>query len=240
MYAARDRWTVDSWRIIDEIENVKRRIAAVEPESIRHVFTLLDQLTAGLLSFAEMTRTSMYRSDGRTMYRSGQLIEEMLMELSQFKSILTSQNEESVEFQLLESVLLSNQNLSSYRSVYRTALNVVPAIDLLFLNSQNPTSVFSQLEGLLKYTRSLAQKEGSTNDNEISKLVFECYSQVRLMNIETLVKANEETGFREGLDKFCDHLLRQISTISMKISSTYFSHTTYSNQISKEGFQFEV
>jgi uncharacterized circularly permuted ATP-grasp superfamily protein/uncharacterized alpha-E superfamily protein len=240
MYAARDRWTVDSWRIIDEIENIKRRIAAVEPDGIRHVFSLLDQLTAGLLSFAEMTRTSMYRSDGRTMYRSGQLIEEMLMELAQFKSMLTTQHEESVEFQLLESVLLSNQNLSSYRSVYRTALNVVPAIDLLFLNSQNPTSIFSQLEGLLKYTRSLAQKEGNTNDNEISRLVFECYSQVRLMNIDTLVKANEESGLREALYNFCDHLQKQISTISAKLSSTYFSHTTYSHQNDKDGFQFEV
>jgi uncharacterized circularly permuted ATP-grasp superfamily protein/uncharacterized alpha-E superfamily protein len=240
MYAARDRWTVDSWRIIDEIENIKRRIAAVEPDGIRHVFSLLDQLTAGLLSFAEMTRTSMYRSDGRTMYRSGQLIEEMLMELAQFKSMLTTQHEESVEFQLLESVLLSNQNLSSYRSVYRTTLNVVPAIDLLFLNSQNPTSIFSQLEGLLKYTRNLAQKEGNTNDNEISRLVFECYSQVRLMNIDTLVKADEESGLREELYKFCDQLLLQISAISAKLSSTYFSHTTYSHQSDREGFQFEV
>jgi uncharacterized alpha-E superfamily protein len=164
----------------------------------------------------------------------------MLMELAQFKSMLTTQHEESVEFQLLESVLLSNQNLSSYRSVYRTALNVVPAIDLLFLNSQNPTSIFSQLEGLLKYTRSLAQKEGNTNDNEISRLVFECYSQVRLMNIDTLVKADEESGLREALYNFCDHLQKQISTISAKLSSTYFSHTTYSHQNDKDGFQFEV
>ena len=184
MYAARDRWTVDSWRIIDEIENIKRRIAALEPSGIRHALTLLDQLTGGLLSFSEMTRQSMYRSDGRTMYRMGQLIEEILMELAQFKSILSEKQEESTEFQLLEALLLSNQNLSSYRSVYRTSLDVAPTIDLLFLNSQNPTSILSQMEGLLKYSRLLAQKEGGSNDNEISRLVFESYSHVRLMNIE--------------------------------------------------------
>ena len=136
---------------------------------------LLDQLTGGLLSFAEMTRQSMYRSDGRTMYRMGQLMEEILMELAQYKSILTYKHEESAEFQLLEALLLSNQNLSSYRSVYRTSLHIVPTIDLLFLNSQNPTSIFSQLEGLLKYARNLSQKGGDANDNEISRLVFECY-----------------------------------------------------------------
>jgi len=240
MYAARDRWTVDSWRIIDDIENIKRRIGAVEPDGIRHVFSLLDQLTGGLLSFSEMTRQSMYRSDGRTMYRMGQLIEEILMELAQYKSILTYHHEESAEFQLLEAVLVSNQNLSSYRSVYRTSLNVVPVIDLLFVNSQNPTSILSQLEGLLKYAKGLAQKSGSTDDNEISRLAFEAYSKVRLMDINKLVEADKETGYRKGLDEFCEVLQNQISAIAIKLSSTYFSHTTYQSQSSKDGFQFEV
>lgn len=240
MYAARDRWTVDSWRIIDEIENVKRRIAVLEPDGIRHAFSLLDQLTGGLLSFSEMTRQSMYRSDGRIMYRMGQLIEEILMELAQYKSILTNDYEESVEFQLLEALLLSNQNLSSYRSVYRTSLDVTPTIDLLFLNSQNPTSLFSQLEGLLKYSRSLAQKETGTNDNEISRLVFECYSQVRLMNIETLIVTDEETGHRKAFDEFCTTLQKQILNLAAKLSATYFSHSTYQQQGNKDGFQFEV
>ncbi len=240
MYAARDRWTVDSWRIIDDVENIKRRIGAVEPDGIRHVFSLLDQLNAGLLSFTEMTRQSMYRSDGRTMYRMGQLIEEILMELAQYRSILTVSHEESTEFQLLEAVLLSNQNLSSYRSVYRTSLNVVPTIDLLFLNSQNPTSILSQLEGLLKYARNLAQKGGSTDDNDISRLVFDAYSQVRLMDVATLVIADKATGYRESLDDFCGTLQKHIYAIATKLSASYFSHTTYQTQNSKEGFQFEV
>jgi uncharacterized alpha-E superfamily protein len=32
MYAVRDRWSVDNWRIIDDIENVKRKLAALEPQ----------------------------------------------------------------------------------------------------------------------------------------------------------------------------------------------------------------
>jgi len=162
------------------------------------------------------------------------------MELAQYKSILTYHHEESAEFQLLEAVLVSNQNLSSYRSVYRTSLNVVPVIDLLFVNSQNPTSILSQLEGLLKYAKGLAQKSGSTDDNEISRLAFEAYSKVRLMDINKLVEADKETGYRKGLDEFCEVLQNQISAIAIKLSSTYFSHTTYQSQSSKDGFQFEV
>lgn len=240
MYAARDCWTVDSWRIIDEIENVKRRIAALEPSAIRHALSLLDQLTGGLLSFSEMTRQSMYRTNGRVVYRMGQLIEDISMELTQYKSILSQEYEENAEFQLLEALLLNNQNLITYRSVYRTYLDIVPTLDLLFLNSQNPTSLLSQLDVLLKYARMLAQKDGGTNDNEISKLVFECYSRVRLLNIELMAKADEKTGKRKELEEFCSSLLKQILMVSTKLSAAYFSHTTYQPQSSKAGFQFDA
>lgn len=240
MYAARDRWTIDSWRIIDEIENVKRRIAALEPDGIRHVLTLLDLLTGGLLSFSEMTRQSMYRSDGRVMYRMGQLIEEIQVELVQYRSILSFQHEESTEFQLLESLLLSNQNLITYRSVYRTYLSAAPTVDLLFLNSQNPTSVLSQLEGVLKYARILAQKERGGDDNEISRLVFECYSSVRLMNIDALMETEKDSDYRKGFDEFCGTLQKQMAQVYTKLSATYFSHSTYQQQGSKDGFQFEI
>jgi len=240
MYAARDRWTVDSWRIIDDIENVRRKILALEPDNIRHVFSLLDQLTSGLLSFSEMARQSMYRSDGRTMYRMGQMIEEIQIELAQYRSVFLYQQEESIEFQLLEALLLSNQNLSTYRSVYRTHLHVAPTLDLLFLNNQNPTSILSQLEGLLKYSRALVPKENGLNDSEISRLVFECYSMVRLMNIEKLIHADDKTRQRKEFDDFCDTLQGQISVLYVKLSARYFSHSTYQQQGGKEGFQFEV
>ena len=170
----------------------------------------------------------------------GQLIEEILMELAQYKPILSNDYEEGVEFQLLEALLLSNQNLSSYRSVYRTSLDVGPTIDLLFLNSQNPTSIFSQLEGLLKYARNLAQKEGGMSDNEISRLVFECYSEVRLINIDALIVVDEETKHRKAFYAFCTILEKQILTISARLGANYFSHSTYQQQGSKDGFQFEV
>jgi uncharacterized alpha-E superfamily protein len=197
MYGARDRWTMDSWRIIDEIENVRRRMGAVEPDGIRYIFSLIYQLEGGLLSFSEMTRQSMYRSDG-------------------------------------------HQNLSSYRSVYRTLLSVSPAVDLLFLNGQNPTSIISQLEGLLKYSKALAQRGGTQADNEISLLVFECYSQVRLMNIDQLMEADPETHHRKAFGEFCGSLQSKILLLSSKLSANYFSHTTYQAQGDKDGFQFEV
>ncbi len=239
MYAVRDKWPVDNWRIIDEIENVKRRVGALEPENIRHVFSLLDQLNMGLLAFLEMNRQSMYRGEGWVMYRIGQLMEELQLELIQYRSLLTIPYEENAEFQVLEALLVSNQNLSNYRSVYRTYFDIAPALDLLLLNKQNPISVVSQLEHLVTYLEQLPRGSG-TADNTLINIAFECYSKVRLISIEELMKGEKDTGIRTALDALCNDLNSKIGELSAKLSAAYFSHSTYQQQGPKDGFQFEV
>jgi len=240
MYAVRDRWSIDNWRIIDDMEDTKRKLAVLEPQGIRHVFTLLDQLNGSLLSFLEMNRQSMYRGEGWLMYRIGQLIEEISLELTQYRALLTFQYEEHIEFQILEALLVSNQNLSNYRSVYRTYFDIAPAIDLLFLNKQNPISILSQLEQLLKFVEQLPQKEKGAHDSEISNIVFECYSLVRLINVETLMAVDKELEFRLELDRVCEVLSSKISLLSVKLTAWYFSHSTYQYQGTKDNFKMEV
>lgn len=240
MYAVRDKWAVDNWRIIDDIEDSKRKLEMLEADGIRHVFTLLDQLNGSLLSFLEMNRQSMYRGEGWLMYRIGQLIEELSLELIQYRALLTFQYEESVEFQILEALLVSNQNLSNYRSVYRTYFDIAPALDLLFLNKQNPISILSQLEQLLKFIDQLPQRQKGAHDSDISNLAFECYSQARLISVEDLMKVDPELDVRATLDRNCEQLSSKISKLSVALTATYFSHSTYQSQGSKDGFKFEV
>jgi uncharacterized circularly permuted ATP-grasp superfamily protein/uncharacterized alpha-E superfamily protein len=237
MYAVRDKWTVDNWRIIDEIENVKRKIAVLKPEDTRHVFSLLELLNTSLLSFLEMNRQSMYRGDGWILYRIGQLIEEVSLELQQYQTLLTVPSDEGTEFQLLETLLVSNQSLSNYRAVYRTYFDVAPALDLLFVNKKNPISILAQLEQLLKYVEELPQRE---NAGEISAIAFELYSKVRLLNINSLNMINKESGKRENLFKTCDQLSSLINSLSTKINAVYFSHSVYAKQGSDDDHKFEV
>ncbi len=240
MYAVRDKWAVDNWRIIDDIEDSKRKLEVLEIDGIRHVFSSLDKLNGSLLSFLEMNRQSMYRGEGWLMYRIGQLIEEISLELTQYRALLTFQYEESVEFQILEALLVSNQNLSNYRSVYRTYFDIAPALDLLFLNKQNPISILSQLEMLMKFIDQLPQRAKGAYDSDISNLVFECYSQARLITIDDLMKVDPELNVRANLDGVCEQLSSKISKLSVALTATYFSHSTYQSQGNKDGFKFEV
>ncbi|MBK5278569.1 MAG: circularly permuted type 2 ATP-grasp protein [Bacteroidia bacterium] len=240
MYSVRDRWPVDNWRIIDDIESVKRRLALLEPQGIRHVFGLLDRMNGSLLSFLEMNRQSMYRGEGWTIYRIGQLLEEISLELTQYRSLLTFEYDESDEFQVLEALLISNQNISSYRSIYRTYFDVEPALDLLFLNKKNPGSIMAQLEQLQNYIEQLPKNDNPVITNEISNISFECYSMARLITVKKLMTLEPESNFRKELDLFCEELSTKIAALSGKLTANYFSHSTYQYQGEKIGFDLEV
>lgn len=238
-YAVRDKWSVDNWRIIDDIENIRRRLAAVEPQNVRHVFSLIDQMNLGLLSFLEMNRQSMYRGEGWIMYRVGQLIEEILLEITQYRSLLTFEGEENVEFQILEALLVSSQSLTNYRSVYRTYFDTAPAIDLLFFNKENPISIISQLEQLVDYMEELPHGR-ERYGNEISNIAFQAYSKVRLTTLDHLTEVDQKSGYRKNLDEFCAELAGLVSQLSARLSAHYFSHSSYRQQGSRNDFQIEV
>ena len=240
MYAVRNRWSLDNWRVIDEIENVKKKLSLLEPDELRQVFSLLDQLNVGLLSFSGMNRESMYRDVGWTLYVMGKLIENISLELSQYRSLLTNRYEESVQFKILETLLISNQNLTNYRSVYRTYFNPAPVLDLLFFNKQNPSSLMYQLEDLVKLSKRLPLKDENSTNRELVKQIFEAYSLIRLTSIETMMEEEIDTAYREKLDLFCEKLSSLMLTIATKLNATYFRHSTYQYQGAKGGFQFEV
>lgn len=240
MYAVRNRWSLDNWRVIDEIENIQKKLSLLEPDEIRQVFSLLDQLNVGLLSFAGMNRESMYREEGWILYEMGKTIENLSLELSQYRSMLSMKYEDSSQFRILEALLMSNQNLTNYRSVYRTFFDLAPVLDLLFFNSQNPSSLLHQFEELVALSKQLPQKKDEKTGSDLEKQIFEAYSLVRLASIEELQNVEEETHYREHLDQFCEKLSSLIFSISAKLNAAYFSHTIYQYQGSKNGFQFEV
>ena len=240
MYSVRNRWSLDNWKVIDEIENIKRKLSLIEPDEFRQVVSLLDQLNAELLSFSGMNRESMYRDEGWTLYVMGKVIENVSLELSQYRSLLANRYEESVQFKFLETLLISNQNLTNYRSVYRTYFDLAPVLDLLFFNKQNPSSLLYQLEELLELSKQLPLKDGNNNNAELVKQIFEAYSLIMLSSVEKMMEEEKETRYREELDLFCEKLSTLMFSIASKLNASYFSHSTYQYQGAKGNFQFEV
>lgn len=240
MYAVRNRWSLDNWKVIDEIENIKKKLSLLEPDELRQAFSLLDQLNVGLLSFSGMNRESMYRDEGWTFYVMGKVIENVSLELSQYRSLLSNRYDESIQFKILETLLISNQNLTNYRSVYRTHFDLAPVLDLLFFNKQNPSSLLYQLEELLELSKLLPLKDGNNNNAALVKQIFEAYSSIRLSSVEKIMEQEKGTGYKEELNLLCEKLGTLMFSIAAKLNATYFRHSTYQYQGSKGGFQFEV
>ena len=74
----------------------------------------------------------------------------------------------------------------------------------------------------------------------MANLAFECYSKVRLLDIDKLTEADPDLDFRIELDRVCEQLSEKISTLSVKLTANYFSHTTYQSQGTKDNFKLEI
>ena len=108
------------------------------------------------------------------------------------------------------------------------------------MNKQNPISILSQLEQLLKFIEQLPQREKGTRDGDVANLAFECYSKVRLLDVDKLMEADPDLDFRIELDRVCEYLSAKVATLSLKLTATYFSHSTYQAQGPKDNFKLEI
>lgn len=239
MYSVRNRWTFESWRVLDDIEKLGKQLEQLPPTELRDGLSILDQLNIGLQAFTGMNYDSMYREDGWILYRFGKILENIALDLSQYSSLLTHTLPDDKMYKILEAVLVSNQNLNNYRSIYRSHLDFAPIMDLLFFNNQNPSSLYFQLNELLHLAEKLPAKNTS-GDNLLSKQVFEMYSLLRLSSVAKIKEIDSQTGERTELHLLCNKLTDMLYKISVNLNANYFSHTIYQYQGSKTGQDFEV
>jgi len=239
MYSVRNRWSFESWRVIDDMEMLGKQLSLLEPKDLRQVLAILDQLNISLQGFSGMNLDSMYRDEGWVLYQFGKLLENIMLDLCQYNSLLTLYFSENKSHKILEAILISNQNLSNYRSVYRSHLDYASVFDILFFNKQNPSSLLIQLETLLELSQKLPQ-HSELFENTLHKYVFEMYSVLRLSTVDKLIKINPETNERIELEALCEKLNNLLYSISDKLNAMYFSHTTYQYQGSKSDIGFEI
>jgi len=54
------------------------------------------------------------------------------------------------------------------------------------------------------------------------------------------MEADPDLDFRIELDRVCEYLSAKISTLSLKLTANYFSHSTYQSQGTKDNFKLEI
>jgi uncharacterized alpha-E superfamily protein len=111
----------------------------------------------------------------------------------------------------------------TYRSRYRTTLQVAPVLDLLLTDETNPRAVIYQLVELAEHVEHLPRSRSMPSLSPAQRLMLSMLTTLRLAEVETLCQASRQ-GRRSRLEAVLSQLLAELPALSDTITQHYLSH----------------
>ena len=241
-YAVRDRWTTDTWRVMNNIENLctalEREFAevwtreskqegisygkALDRHTLQDIQTELDRLMIFLAALTGLNAESMTQTIGWLSLDMGRRIERALLLIRLCRSSLVGAYDDWLENRLLESMLAAAESLITYRGRYRAELHFPTVLELLLLDESNPRALVYQLKRLQEQIRSLPREKLGYRLSEEEQLILEALTQLQLSN--TMQLAERSGQMRQGLEKLLSRLTQLLHALSEALTRNYFSH----------------
>jgi uncharacterized circularly permuted ATP-grasp superfamily protein/uncharacterized alpha-E superfamily protein len=219
-----EKWNSDTKGIIHLIEDSLGNLKSATEQNISQTAHGLDKLYIRLMAFYGNTYETLPRENGFYLFEAGKNIERFLSLISVIQTLFCFKRSDEVEQLLLESVLENHNLLAQYRSNYKSQLNLVTVLNMLFLEKNSPYTLAYILDTLSYNIASLPKKSALNQLSIAEKKVLEASTIIKLIDPEELEKA-DENGFREDLDGTINTVADLISSVTSSLSSLYFNHS---------------
>ena len=221
VHEVREHWSTDTWRVLRAIEEEFRLESGLSHHGRLQMLHTLDDVITSVVAFIGLNRESISREQGWIMLDVGRKIEQSLLLITLLRTMMVIKWSEQVEYNLLQSVLMSNEGLVNYRYKYRMAIEHSLVLDLLIFDPNNPRSLTYQVDRLKAYLRNLPKK---VEVSEYERLIIEADDLLKRVDKNELAMPDADGVAYTGLDKFLTEMYRLLSGIPGVISKTYFKH----------------
>jgi uncharacterized alpha-E superfamily protein len=152
----------------------------------------------------------------------GRKIEQSLLVITMLRTTLIKKHNEQVEYNLQQSVLMSNEGLVNYRYKYRRPLQNHLVIDLLIFDPNNPRSLIYQVVRLKTYLQNLPRTNAGRNLPEYERLILD--ANTMLQAADKLHLSSLKDGEYENLERFLSGLNDLLAGIPGALSKIFFKH----------------
>jgi len=138
------------------------------------------------------------------------------------RTTLIKKHNEQVEYNLQQSVLMSNEGLVNYRYKYRRPLQNLLVIDLLIFDPNNPRSLTYQVVRLNAYLQNLPKTGGGQAVPEYERLILEANTMLKAAD-KTHLSVSEGEAY-DNLETFLFGLFDLLAAIPGALSKAFFKH----------------
>lgn len=219
-YKVRDRLSLDIWRILDSISDEIEALKA-SGEDLEVLYGVLDRLIIKLMAFVGLNIDTMSREATWRLVNIGRFIESSINS-AQVLRMLVEKRSEEVEQHLLETILMTQESLVSYRYKYRSRIEISGVLELLLKEELNPKSLVYQIDHCDEYIRRI-KNEFDKNLNPAQKKLLEISTLIRLCEVDKLENARRRN--RKELRTLLDKVTANLLQVSDLIYQTYFAHS---------------
>jgi uncharacterized circularly permuted ATP-grasp superfamily protein/uncharacterized alpha-E superfamily protein len=235
-YSLRNLWSKDMWRVFDSIQKLWSKFREDDDYSISELIKLLDRNITRLIAFMGLIEESILVEQGLLLYFIGLQKEQAMMNVVKCRSLLVFNHHELLQYEILEALLNSHESLNIYRYSYRSYLSVENVIQLILLDKDYPKSLTYQLRRIQKDIDRLPHSELTGEVTQCQIYINEANKKIQSLNLEDLIKLNEDGSLRQYLDDVLAELSDLLHETSMAISDTYFNHSHQQKQLVTQNF----
>lgn len=226
----RDRLSLDHWHSLNRLHDILRRPRAQGGPSrsdVAGLTSILDRLLLGCISLSGFAMDDMVRDTGWRFLILGRRLERLKARASIVAGFLDRGQGAPAG---IEDLLQIADCAETYRQRYLRTPDILPTLDLVVLDPDNPHSVAFQGEMLLRYIESL-RREFALPDNEFCKHFSEALAAVQRFSLRDLEPGRRgETRAAAGDDRRADlaslllALHERAGELSDRITARYFAH----------------
>ncbi|MES2664127.1 MAG: circularly permuted type 2 ATP-grasp protein [Pseudomonadota bacterium] len=241
-YNVRDMWSIDTWRVLDDI---KEDIKSLDRQSsdVQHLQSELESLTVTLMAFSGQALESMPQEASWFLLDLGKRLERAHQIIAMTEMCFVARRPEVVDHLLMESILSNNESLMTYRRRFRTLQTNHTILDILLLDDSHPRSLAYQVEKIFDLIKKLPDASNSKNKQRISeteRLILKISTDIKLTDVTNLVRISDETHKREQLSRLLKNTQTALEKISNLITQKYFNHTENSRQLAPTQIDFNI
>ena len=227
--SVRDRWSTDSWRVIDDISEALEEQRRYDWGGLAALEDTLDRLVSALVAFTGLTVESMTHESGWHFLLVGRRVERATKLLELLRATVLTEADEGVEHQLLEALLLANESLMTHRRRYRASLDARSAFEVIVLDRGNPRSLAHQMLELARHMEELPREAPSRDLDADQRALLAAGTRVRLADATTLARAQGHR--REDLVELLDALERDLEAAVAALNHAFFTHVQPTQQL---------
>ena len=214
-FSLRDRFSTDTWRILNKLQTDARPRPGRVP--IAEVLSLLNTLIVDLAAFAGLEMENMTRGHGWRFLDIGRRLERSKNVITLVQGALKV---EPVDPGALEPILEIADSVMTYRRRYFAQPQWAPTLDLLLADDSNPRSLAFQMNALADHAANLPHEGGGWRNHVQIEAVTDRLGQA---NFPALVEA-QLGGRSQGLNELLTRFTVELQSLSDALTHQYFTH----------------